>query len=246
MLQLVHALHLIDDACGDPPQKHVGQVHPIGRHSVRALDDTQRHVILIGSAVPHDTHCLHGKKHSKALPDLPVPVGGLELLDDDAVCGLQQTFYKQRPAGRGKTAKVDVDDAFCFLAKFKGGAIGTFEATRVAPGRKNYNCVEISGTKGSIRWNLERMNELEVELLKNGYPLIDQSDSGRCCEDVDMDDRTYSCEWKIEKVELPPVPTSLDLQSGDGPGAGASNLGPLGALAAVQQSIRTRSELYLM
>jgi len=67
-----------------------------------------------------------------------------------------------RPSASGKgRERVDVDDALCFLARFKGGAIGTFEATRVAPGRKNYNCIEISGTKGTIVWNLERMNELE-------------------------------------------------------------------------------------
>ncbi|MFK7741390.1 MAG: Gfo/Idh/MocA family protein [Planctomycetota bacterium] len=100
----------------------------------------------------------HGDLNAHLI-DLVRALTGLEF---DSVCGLAQTFYKQRPAGRGKTARVDVDDAFCFLAKFKGGAIGTFEATRVAPGRKNYNCIEISGSKGTIRWNLERMNELEV------------------------------------------------------------------------------------
>lgn len=100
----------------------------------------------------------HGDLNAHLI-DLVRAMTGLEF---DAVCGLAKTFYKQRPVGRGKTAKVDVDDAFCFLAKFKGGAIGTFESTRVAPGRKNFNCIEISGTKGSIRWNLERMNELEV------------------------------------------------------------------------------------
>lgn len=98
------------------------------------------------------------------LVDLVRSITGLEF---DSVCGLQQTFHKQRPAGRGKKARVDVDDAFCFLAKFRGGAIGTFEATRVAPGRKNHNCVEVSGTKGTIRWNLERMNELEVFTTKD-------------------------------------------------------------------------------
>lgn len=89
-------------------------------------------------------------------------------LEFEAVCGVQQTFTKERPDGAGGKAKVDVDDAFCFLAKFKGGAIGTYEATRVAPGRKNFNCIEISGTKGSLRWNLERMNELEVFSFADG------------------------------------------------------------------------------
>lgn len=100
----------------------------------------------------------HGDLNAHLI-DLTRALTGLEF---DWVCGMQQTFHKQRPAGGGKMAKVDVDDAFCIMARFKGGAIGTFEATRVAPGRKNYNCVEISGTTGTIRWNLERMNELEV------------------------------------------------------------------------------------
>ena len=100
----------------------------------------------------------HGDLNAHLI-DLTRALTGLEF---EAVCGLQQTFTKERPDGQGGKAKVDVDDAFCFLAKFKGGAIGTYEATRAAPGRKNHNCIEISGEKGSIRWNLERMNELEV------------------------------------------------------------------------------------
>jgi predicted dehydrogenase len=56
---------------------------------------------------------------------------------------------------------VTVDDASAFLARFKSGAMGTFEATRFAVGRKNHNRFEINGSKGSIVFNLERMNELE-------------------------------------------------------------------------------------
>ena len=100
----------------------------------------------------------HGDLNAHLI-DLTRALTGLEF---DSVCGMDKTFYKQRPAGRGKTARVDVDDAFCMMARFKGGAIGTFESTRVAPGRKNYNCIEVSGSVGTIRWNLERMNELEV------------------------------------------------------------------------------------
>ena len=100
----------------------------------------------------------HGDLNAHLI-DLTRALTGLEF---ESVCGVQQTYTTRRPAGRGKTAKVDVDDAFAFLARFQGGAIGTYEATRVAPGRKNYNCIEIAGERGSIRWNLERMNELEV------------------------------------------------------------------------------------
>ena len=100
----------------------------------------------------------HGDLNAHLI-DLTRALTGLEF---ESVCAMQQTFTTKRPDGKGGTSKVDVDDAFCFLARFRGGAIGTYEATRVAPGRKNMNCVEINGTRGSLRWNLERLNELEV------------------------------------------------------------------------------------
>ncbi len=57
---------------------------------------------------------------------------------------------------------VDVDDAFASVIEFENGAIGTLEGTRLASGRKNYHVFEVNGEKGSIAWNLERLNELEV------------------------------------------------------------------------------------
>ena len=79
------------------------------------------------------------------------------------VIGHSRTFIEQRPleGDNDRNAKVDVDDATSFLAEMEGGAMGVFEATRFATGRKNYNCFEINGSKGSLRFNLERMNELE-------------------------------------------------------------------------------------
>lgn len=90
----------------------------------------------------------------------------------DEVCGMLHTFVKQRPKagaindklGAEATAEmgdVTVDDAAMFLAKFKNGALGTFEASRFAVGRKNYHRWEVNGSKGSVVFNLERMNELE-------------------------------------------------------------------------------------
>lgn len=87
------------------------------------------------------------------------------------VVGMQKTFITERPAegkssglsataGEG-TEKVTVDDATLFLAKFTGGAFGSFEATRMAPGRKNYNRVEVNGSKGSLVFCFEDMNMLE-------------------------------------------------------------------------------------
>lgn len=91
----------------------------------------------------------------------------------EQVVGTQETFIRQRPVlaratGAGLTAEagaemgdVTVDDAALFLARFAGGALGSFEATRLAAGHKNGHTFEINGSLGSIRFNMERMTELE-------------------------------------------------------------------------------------
>lgn len=95
-----------------------------------------------------------------------------------AVTAMATTFIKERPlpgagartfsAGEGDsgasaaTGEVTVDDAAFMLAEFENGALGSFEASRFAGGRKNYNTFEIYGSKGSIVFNLERMNELQL------------------------------------------------------------------------------------
>ena len=76
------------------------------------------------------------------------------------------TFVKMRPLpdNSKKRGRVTVDDASVSLVRFANGAIGTIEATRMAPGRKNYNRFEINGSRGSLAFDLERMNELELYL----------------------------------------------------------------------------------
>lgn len=69
--------------------------------------------------------------------------------------GAWGTKGKARKKGRS-----DVDDAVLFLARFNNGAVGTFEATRLATGNKNANQIEVNGEKGSLKFNFERMNEL--------------------------------------------------------------------------------------
>ena len=57
--------------------------------------------------------------------------------------------------------KVTVDDDANFLARFSNGSVGVFESSRFCGGRRNYNTFQIYGTKGSVAFNLERMDELE-------------------------------------------------------------------------------------
>ncbi len=80
------------------------------------------------------------------------------------VMGLTQNWLKERPSGSDPSKMVpsDVDDAFVALFEFGGGVLGTMEASRFAQGHKNYNSFEINAQNGSIRFNLERLNELEV------------------------------------------------------------------------------------
>ncbi len=81
-----------------------------------------------------------------------------------AVAGMLETFIPERPlpGQPDERGAVTVDDAALALVRFSGGAIGSIEGTRMAPGRKNYNRFEINGSEGSIAFDLERLNELEV------------------------------------------------------------------------------------
>lgn len=64
-------------------------------------------------------------------------------------------------AGAQEEGDVTVDDAVLFLARFSGGAVASYEAARQATGNQNRNTFEINGTKGALKFDFERMNELE-------------------------------------------------------------------------------------
>ena len=90
------------------------------------------------------------------------------------VSGLTAQFVAERPLADESSAgnlqahalgdamgKVTVEDAALMLVQFANGAVGSFEATRFATGRKNALSFEIYGSKGSLKFDLERMNELQ-------------------------------------------------------------------------------------
>ena len=78
------------------------------------------------------------------------------------VSGLTETFIHERPLLDGTgSGPVTVDDAGLFVARLSGGALATFEATRLATGRKNALRVEINGSAGSLSFDLESLNELQ-------------------------------------------------------------------------------------
>ena len=92
----------------------------------------------------------------------------------EEVCGMMNTFIKQRPiedqsgkgdglggAGGKTMGDVTVDDASLFIGKFANGAVANLEATRFALGRKNNIVIEINGSKGSLYFDFEDMNRLK-------------------------------------------------------------------------------------
>jgi predicted dehydrogenase len=97
------------------------------------------------------------------------------------VNGLLKTFITERPLpdNPAKKGPVDVDDAALSLVRYDNGAVGYLEGTRFATGRKNYNRFEINGAKGSIVWDLEQLNELQLyveEGPNSGFRTISVTD----------------------------------------------------------------------
>jgi len=96
----------------------------------------------------------------------------------EVVGAIEETFIKERDiiessggaiAGKGakravrgsRKGRSTVDDAVLFMARMSGGAIASFEASRLATGNQNRNQIEINGEKGSLKFDFERMNELQ-------------------------------------------------------------------------------------
>ena len=82
------------------------------------------------------------------------------------------TFVNERKhAVTGKVQPVSIDDACMFLAEFENGSMGTFESTRYARGRKNFNTFEMNGADGSLYFDLEEPEYLqyfEYKQLQSG------------------------------------------------------------------------------
>ncbi len=73
-----------------------------------------------------------------------------------------ETFIKERKhVESGRREPVTIDDACMFLAEFANGSMGTFESTRYARGRKNFNTFELNGADGSVYFDLEEPEYLQ-------------------------------------------------------------------------------------
>jgi predicted dehydrogenase len=113
----------------------------------------------------------HGDLNAHII-DMTRFVTGQEITE--VVGAIAETFIKKRKLPRGPAGEtlgagqageemgdVTVDDTVLFLARFSGGAVASFEAARQATGNQNRNQFEINGTKGALKFDFERMNELQ-------------------------------------------------------------------------------------
>ncbi len=122
---------------------------------------------LVDASAPRVWRLDKGQAGSGVLGDLgahTIDLARFLVGEPTAVNGMLKTFVNERPdpANPGQNAPVSVDDAYLALVEFACGAIGTLEATRYAFGNKNGNIFEINGSKGSIGFDIQRLNELKV------------------------------------------------------------------------------------
>jgi predicted dehydrogenase len=143
----------------------------------------------------------HGDLNAHII-DMTRFVTGQEITE--VVGAIAETFIKKRKRlvgtggetlgagkGAGEMGDVTVDDAVLFLARFSGGAVASFEAARQATGNQNRNTFEINGTKGALKFDFERMNELE--LYDATLPRAVQGWSTIMC--THGDDHPYVANW---------------------------------------------------
>ncbi|MBR5571396.1 MAG: Gfo/Idh/MocA family oxidoreductase [Oscillospiraceae bacterium] len=120
-----------------------------------ALGDIGTHVVDIIRFLVGEFDSVNART-ATYIPSRPLQTGAADSLGNSKGCN-------NSPRGA-----VDVDDQCCFMVNCKNGAFGTIEATRNAWGRNNFITVEIHGTEGSIYFNYERRDELQVCFARDG------------------------------------------------------------------------------
>ncbi len=145
-----------------------GDLGEIIHFRTRYTDDT-----LADPATPHTWRQEKRRAGSGAVGDIASHVLDLARFlvgELRGVAGLSRIAIPRRPveAGSRRTRPVDVEDLYEGLLEFANGAVGTLEVSTLCLGRKNYLTFEVNGTKGSLCFNLERLNELEVFRAERG------------------------------------------------------------------------------
>ena len=155
-----------------------------------------------------------------------------------------------RPASwvSGRPAGARLQRGFTLLEVLVAIAILGLGLTAILSAQTGLFASSTRTEKNSLAIGLLRckMNEVELEVMKEGFSLVDETEEGPCCEDEY--DEGFRCEWALERVELPEAAGMDELLADDESGLGAlaagagdpaatgAGLGSLGAIAAVGQT----------
>ncbi len=112
--------------------------------------------------------------------------------DISSVSCLTKNFITERPLENdpAQRGEVTVEDAALMMVEFENGALGSFESTRFATGRRNHHTFEIYGSRGALTWDLEDMNRLQ-------FLSMDDDDHARGFRDILATERIhdYAKNW---------------------------------------------------
>ncbi len=139
-----------------------GDLGDIIHFRTRYTDDT-----LADPAIPHTWRQEKRRAGSGAVGDIAshiLDLGRFLVGELKGVAGLSRIVVPRRPVAVGsrQTRRVDVEDVYEGILEFASGAMGTLEVSTFCLGRKNFLTFEVNGTRGSLCFNLERLNELDV------------------------------------------------------------------------------------
>jgi predicted dehydrogenase len=139
-----------------------GEIGKIIHFRTRYTDDT-----LSDPLLPHTWRQEKRRAGTGAIGDIAshaLDLGRFLVGELKTVAGLSRIVVPRRPTATGsrRMKPVDVEDLYEGVLEFQNGAVGTLEASTFCLGRKNYLTFEANGTRGSLCFNLERLNELEV------------------------------------------------------------------------------------
>lgn len=137
-----------------------GRLGQVRHFRARFSDDS-----MVDPKVPYSWRHSKAQAGSGAIGDLAahaIDLAHFLVGDISAVSATTRIFVDRRPRPQGGEGVVDVEDALEAVVEFAAGAVGTLDASTFCPGRKNFLTFEVNGTGGSLIFNLERLNELEV------------------------------------------------------------------------------------
>ena len=149
-------------------QRRLGRIHHVRAHYLQDW--------IVDASFPLVWRLQKDQAGSGALGDIGAHVVDLaHFLTGERLTGISgtlQRFVDRRPipqqsaglsgSGGSEMGEVTVDDAAAFFGRTESGALATFEATRFATGRKNAMRIELNGSDGSLAFDFERLNELQV------------------------------------------------------------------------------------